>query len=143
MRYSLADLNSALAAEPDAEALAMLDDACEKQLKSFSFEGEPGWMHSVRKQIIQELPFGAPVLANSAEAAELSVRQLRRYLAAAGTNFRTVVDDVRRQLAEQYLRDASLQLIDIAMMLGYTEQSAFQRAYQRWYGCSPGQKRAG
>jgi AraC-like DNA-binding protein len=142
IRYSIADLNEAIGGEPDPEVLAMLDAACEEQLKKLSFQGEPEWLRSVRKYVIQTLPLGAPVLADASKAASLSVRQLRRYLAAAGTGFRELVDDVRRELASQYLKDRNLSLVDIALMLGYTEQSAFQRAYQRWYGRSPGQSRA-
>lgn len=44
-------------------------------------------------------------------------------------------------MAERYLEDASLSLTDIAFLLGYSEQSAFARAYKRWTGHAPARTR--
>src|SRR3546814_19522862 len=59
-------------------------------------------------------------------------------LARRGTSFRTLVDTLRQQLALTYIADPSLGLAEIAYLLGFSEQSAFQRAFKRWTGKAPG-----
>ena len=71
-----------------------------------------------------------------------SPRSLQRRLAESGLSFSQLVEQVRRELAEQYLRDAAMNLTDIAFLLGYSEQSAFQRAFKRWTEQTPAQFRA-
>ena len=51
------------------------------------------------------------------------------------------VDDRRQALALGYVRDPGLSLLDIAYLLGFSEQSAFQRAFKRWTGATPGDYR--
>ncbi|HEJ2575411.1 TPA: helix-turn-helix transcriptional regulator [Pseudomonas aeruginosa] len=48
-----------------------------------------------------------------------------------------MLDELRQQLAKQYLADPALSLSEIALMLGYSEQSAFSRAFRGWYGETP------
>ena len=67
----------------------------------------------------------------------MSARSFQRKLAEQSSSFTRLVDDVRRELAERYLADATLDLTDIAFLLGYSEQSAFTRAYKRWSGRAP------
>ncbi len=69
----------------------------------------------------------------------LSPRSLQRVLKEQGSSFQALLDDCRRNLAEQYLRESDLQLTQIAGILGYVEQSSFTRAFIRWFGCSPRQ----
>ena len=52
-------------------------------------------------------------------------------------SFQQLLDDTRRQLAEGYLQDAQLPLSEIAALLGFSEQSAFSRAFAKWHGQSP------
>ena len=70
-----------------------------------------------------------------------SPRSLQRRLAASELSFSQLIEQVRRELAETYLRDAAMSLTDIAFLLGYSEQSAFQRAFKRWTGLTPAQFR--
>ena len=58
-------------------------------------------------------------------------------LADRGQQFRQLRDDALRELAELHLADARLTLADVSELLGYTEQSAFSRAFKRWSGQSP------
>lgn len=67
----------------------------------------------------------------------LSPRTLHRRLEAAGVNFRELWEDTRRHLAEEYLRDQRLSLSDVATLLGFSEQSAFTRAFRRWHAQGP------
>ncbi|ROO24754.1 hypothetical protein SAOR_14240 [Salinisphaera orenii MK-B5] len=87
--------------------------------------------------IAARLAHGAPGLADAAAAMNLGERSLQQQLHDAGTGFRQCVDDTRRRLAERHLRDASLSIGDIGLRLGFSEQSAFQRAFRRWHGLPP------
>lgn len=71
----------------------------------------------------------------------LSERTLHRQLAGEGQSFRGLDELVRRQLAEQLLRDSSLGLESVALQLGYSEAAGFSRAFKRWQGVSPDQWR--
>jgi AraC-like DNA-binding protein len=75
--------------------------------------------------------------ATMARALNLSQRSLQRKLSERGTTFRQVVDDTRKQLAEQYLKDSMLSVSEIAYLLGFAEVSSFSRAFRRWTGQAP------
>ena len=88
----------------------------------------------------------APTLLPSVVASELeqvaaelrlSPRVFYRRLADQGMNFRQLRDSSLQQMAESYLLDGRLSLADVSLLLGYTEQSAFARAFKRWTGTSP------
>ena len=67
----------------------------------------------------------------------ISSRGLQRKLAAEDTTFRKLVEAVRKELAESYLADGSFTLLEISYLLGFSEQSAFSRAFKRWTGFTP------
>lgn len=71
----------------------------------------------------------------------LSVRSLQRELVKRGYSFQQRLAQVRETLAKQYLQDPNLSLIDIALLLAYSEQSAFQRAFKQWTAQTPFQWR--
>lgn len=73
----------------------------------------------------------------------LSVRGLQRELVKRNYSFQQRLAQVRETLAKQYLQDPHLSLIDIALLLAYSEQSAFQRAFKQWTGQTPHQWRLG
>jgi AraC-like DNA-binding protein len=83
-------------------------------------------------------------LRHVARALALTERTLQRRLAEEGVQFRSLVDDVRRGLALRYLSERTMSLTEIALMLGFSEQAAFHRAFVRWTGKTPGHfRRAG
>lgn len=71
----------------------------------------------------------------------MSVRQLQRHLQQQGSTYQQRVQEVRRILAIQYLQDPYLSLQEISLLLSYSEQSAFQRAFKQWMGLTPQQWR--
>lgn len=95
----------------------------------------------LRQVLIRCLHNGEPGLEQVAEAMNLSVRSLQRRLAEQQQTFQQILARTRLALARQYLQDASLSLSDIAFLLGYSEQSAFQRAFKQWTGQTPHQLR--
>ena len=72
----------------------------------------------------------------------LSRRTLQRRLKAERTSFQKVLEEVRRELAVNYLSDARLKSFDIAMLLGYSNLSTFTTAFKSWYDLPPAQYRA-
>jgi AraC-like DNA-binding protein len=91
----------------------------------------------VKTAITEGLTSGTPTDDQIAQALFMSARTLSRRLSALGTNYSQILEAVRRELAEQYVADPSLTLSEIAFLLGFSEQSAFSRAFRRWTGQSP------
>jgi AraC-like DNA-binding protein len=118
-----------------------MESLSEQQLKKLGARGEPEWLAVCRNAIADAFGKGAPELEPIAAAAGLPGWKLRRLLAEHDLNFRELVDEVRRDLAKRYVADPTLSLIDVAFLLGFSEQSAFQRAFRRWTGEAPGRVR--
>jgi len=95
----------------------------------------------VRELVARGIRDALPDLEAAATALELSPVALKRRLAERGTSYSKIVDDTRRQLALGYIADASLSLVDVAYLCGFSEQSAFNRAFKRWTGLPPGEYR--
>jgi AraC-like DNA-binding protein len=81
-----------------------------------------------------------PDLARQRGPGELALteRTLQRRLADEGATLSALVDQIRCELAQGHLRHPGLSVTDVAFMLGYSEASAFHRAFRRWTGRSPG-----
>jgi len=94
----------------------------------------------VREAIASALPSGGSA-ADVARALHVSVRTLQRKLGEAGTTFREVSDGTRRHLAEEYLSDPAVSIAEVAFLLGFSDQSSFNRAFHRWTGDAPGRWR--
>lgn len=126
---------------PDAALLALLESQAERLLASLPAvdELEP----QVRRAVAQLAPAGAHSLDNVAQVLHVSPRTLHRRLQGRGVNFRRVRDDTLSRIAQDHLADPHLQLADVALLLGYSEQSAFNRAFRRWTGQTPRQCRLG
>jgi len=82
-----------------------------------------------------------PDLEEVAARLQLPTWTLRRRLADEGTRFRSVLNDTRRDLAMTYIRDTELAFGEIAYLLGFASAEAFQRAFKRWNGQTPGEFR--
>ncbi len=126
---------------PDPVTLQALDRVCEQQLKALGEPHEPVWLLDCKRAITTSLPNGQPGLANIAGALGMPQGQLRRKLADCGMNFRGLVEERRQALADVYIADPELSLVEVAVLLGFSEQSAFHRAYKRWTGEAPGTAR--
>lgn len=95
----------------------------------------------VENQLIAALPSGRVQAAKIAQQLGMSPRSFTRHLADEGTTFREILDDLRNRLARRYLEDQRLSLKQIAKHLGYSEVGAFNHAFKRWAGTSPGRAR--
>ncbi len=91
----------------------------------------------VRVALREALPGRHPSASEVAGALGMSPRSLRRALQAEGTRFSEVRDATLRSVAEQALGDAARSIGEVAWLLGYSEPSAFHRAFRRWTGATP------
>jgi AraC-like DNA-binding protein len=96
-----------------------------------------GWIDEVRNAIAEALCDGAPTIRVVAKRLGASVRTLQRRLGEHDVVFTTLVEDVRREVAMRYLADGKAELTEIAFLTGYSELSAFGRAFRRWTGSTP------
>lgn len=108
-----------------------------------SLPGRDLFLSQVREALVRCLHDGQPQAAVVARRLGLSSRTLHRRLGERGLLFREVLRDLRQSLSQRYLRDPALTLVDVALLLGYSEQSAFNRAFVEWFGVPPGQWRDG
>jgi len=80
---------------------------------------------------------GEPSMSGIAGDLGLSERTLSRHLKAEQTSFAKLRDTLRTELAQNYLQDPSLTVTDISFLLGFSQPSAFHRAFKRWTGYAP------
>ena len=88
-----------------------------------------------------QLPHGVPELEDAAQNLQMSARTLQRKLNERQLTFTGLIERIRKEQATRYLRDTDVKIVHIAQMLGFSEQSAFQRAFKRWTQQTPKQFR--
>ncbi|MDD9942866.1 MAG: AraC family transcriptional regulator ligand-binding domain-containing protein [Myxococcales bacterium] len=98
---------------------------------------------NVRRLIANELAGGNPGLPSIAAQLHVSPSTLARRLEDEGTSFSEVVNDLRRRLALRYVGGTDLPLSDIALLLGFSQSTAFHRAFKRWTSLTPLEYRRG
>lgn len=96
-----------------------------------------GFSLKVRNLLISMIDKGGALRETVAAQLLISERTLQRRLETEGTDFSTLVDDVRRELAEQFLGDDRLSLKEMSYRLGFSDPRAFHRACIRWFGKPP------
>jgi len=97
--------------------------------------------HQVEQVILRLLPTQRCTLPLLAGQMAMHERALQRRLAEKGVLFEDLVDQARRNLADRYLLEADMPMAQVAGLLGYAEQSSFNRACRRWHGFSPRERR--
>lgn len=103
--------------------------------------GVDAWPQEVRTLIARNVSNGHPNMERIARLLGLSGRTLQRRLAERGLVWKTLVEEVRRELALRYLKEDASSLTEIAFLLGYSDLSAFDRAFRRWLGTTPAAQR--
>jgi AraC-like DNA-binding protein len=121
----------------DPALLELLDKQAEEAL---SLRASPSrFLGQVRQQVRDRLRDGIPSLEEAAGGLHMSPRTLQRRLADEGTSWQKLIDDVRQELARRWVGQRPLG--EIAFLLGYSELSAFLRAFKRWTGAPAGEWR--
>lgn len=119
----------------DPALFAYLERHAQAVLSSIPNEG--GVPDRVRRFITAGLREGEPAQADVARKLAMSERTLQRRLREAGTSFAAILDAVRSQLSQLYLAEPAVAVHEVAFLLGYSEPSAFHRAFRRWTGATP------
>lgn len=90
-------------------------------------------LSAVTEAIVRRLPAGDVNLLTIAASLGRAPRSLRRQLSHAGFVYRSLVDQVRREQAQELALDTQYSMTDVALKLGFSEVSAFSRAWRRWF----------
>lgn len=135
--FSHADMSAALPTA-NAELARLHDRFAGDYLARFA---SSRFSHQTRQVLCRLLPQGEPRREAVADALHLSERTLQRRLQEEGSSYQQLLDDTRRELAEQYLATPHMTLLEIAYLLGFSEPSNFFRAFRRWFGVTPGEYR--
>lgn len=105
--------------------------------KQISAAKEPIELKALRKAAAENAGAGVFNAVGVAAAANMSVRTAQRITAEHGTTLQGLVEKVREQRATELLHDYRNDLGSIAFLLGYSDERAFRRAFQRWTGKTP------
>ena len=117
--------NQNLLAQMESIAQKILDD----------LDAQETWAGRVSDAIYTDLLDGKiPTLGTIASKFGLSARHLQNKLQSEGGSYQALIDNLRKELAIQYLKNLELSISEIAHLLGYSEQSAFKR----WTDVTPG-----
>jgi AraC-like DNA-binding protein len=139
------ELDGDVARLPIVHADAGLAQLLERQARS-ALEALPPIGRNadrIRAEVARRIAVREPAdLRAIAAALRLSERSLQRALVAEGATFSGIQDQVRRELALQWLREGRLSIGELSWALGYGDPSAFHRAFIRWTGLTPGAWRA-
>lgn len=119
----------------DPHLLKLMDEQVQASLDALPSSGD--LVEQTRRALRYLAPQGVPELDRVASELRLSPRVLYRRLAAQGHQFRDLREQTLEHTAKSHLQEGRLPMSDIALLLGYSEQSAFTRAFKRWTGLSP------
>ena len=119
----------------DRSISTFFDTHLEEELSKY--DDSASLEHRVRIQVSQSLSQGVPRISDVAGYLGMSGRTLQRRLSERGYAFQALVDESRRELAERLLEETEYPLAEVAFLTGFSEQSAFNRAFKRWAGQTP------
>ena len=134
-----------------AETLDMHNIQNERTMKEFlrsapanflvKYKNSDGLTARIRRRLREMPPDAWPDFDTLARQVHSSTATLRRRLDEEGQSYRSIKDDLRRDLAISYLSHSEASVTDIAEKLGFAESSAFHRAFKKWTGARPGEYR--
>lgn len=122
-------------AHSDPGLRTLLENQAESLLRALP--SNDGFEKALKEGLLRCLHEGTPTLERVSARMAMSARTLQRRLAEKELNFQQLLDRTRAELARGYLLQGNLTLSEIALLLGYSEQSAFNRAFKRWTGQTP------
>lgn len=136
-------IDAEMAATPivggDNKLFALLEAELQR-LSSLTGE-EDKMVREVEEAVAHALSTGVPSIETIASRLGMGQRSLQRRLGESGHTFKGVVEETRKQLAQRYLASTDHPLVEVAFLVGYSELSAFIRAFRRWTGQTPQQYR--
>jgi AraC-like DNA-binding protein len=134
-----------------ADHLAMANIQNERTMKEFlrsapanflvKYKNSASLSARIRRCLRDMPPATWPDFSSLASQFHASAATLRRRLDDEGQSYRSIMDDLRRDLSISLLSETSLSLTEVASELGFAETSAFHRAFKKWTGARPGEYR--
>jgi AraC-like DNA-binding protein len=109
----------------------------EAHVRELEAAGAGDWKETLRRVLRTEVLTNRCSATSVAERFALHRRTLSRHLQAEGAGFQSLVDETRFEIARQLLTQTRIPLSEVALALGYSEASAFTRAFRRWSGQAP------
>ena len=97
------------------------------------------WTDKVQRTVITAISKGNYDINSVASELTVSSRKLQQVLKSENTNFKTILDSVRKEMAVDHLQNSRFSIAELALLLGFSEQSAFNHAFKRWTGKTPGE----
>ena len=104
--------------------------------------GKLSLVDQVRSLIGHDFSRGFPSFERITDLLHMSAPTLRRRLKREGTTFQELKDNCRRDASIAYLNRPELSINDVAILMGFTDPSAFYRSFKKWTGLTPGEFRA-
>ena len=114
----------------DKSLFAFFNEALEEKQKSLRFNQRLG--DRVRQMIISDFKGRIPPIEIAASNLNITVRSLQRKLKDENTSYRNIVSNLKKDLAKTILRRPDFRITDVANILGYSDSSAFRKAYKKW-----------
>lgn len=118
--------------------VAMHEDVIKRQIAELN---RSDILNRTLTAIMEQLPSGGVSEISVAKALNMTKRTLHRKLGDTGLSFRSLLANLRKDLVSRYINEPAYSVTEISFLLGYTDTSAFSRAFKRWYGISPTQAR--
>ena len=118
----------------NSELVAINEEVMRRHLMRI---GRNDIINQSRVRIMEQLPSGRVTKNSLADELNMSERTLHRKLREQDETFRSLLINVRMDLAEQYIRNQDFSITEIAFLLGFADTSAFSRAFRSWFGLSP------
>ena len=117
----------------------MLESLAERKLSRVTREG--GHAERLRDYLVSNATARRPQMTAVARSLGISVRSLRRRLDEEGVSYTSLLNEARATLAKRMLDDPRRSIYETAYAMGFSDPSAFHRAFKRWTGMTPTQYR--
>ncbi len=125
----------------DRNLFNILEDYAQTILDNL--DRQEAWPAKVAQVVARSIVLGkTPDVRSVARDLGVSVRSLQSRLKKEGKSYRTLLGEVRKELAQDYLERTDMEICELALLLGYSDQSAFTNAFKRWTGRTPRSLRA-
>jgi AraC-like DNA-binding protein len=121
--------------EPNSKLLEILETYAKDMLKAAN--ASDTYTQETTRLLISMMPGSLPNINEIAKKQAISVRKLQIKLKEEGTGYRKLLDDVRKAMAIKYLTNNTISIGEISYVLGFSEPSAFHRAFKRWTQRTP------